>query len=115
MWLFTSRGFYSVVTTRDSGDYMVRGRVRSDVEALLPAIEPFGRNRQVIETSSSDYRYRIVVDTDEWLRVAEVLAAEVDYPNFKDRIAQCNPARARTYHRIWEIHYAELAAEDSAK
>jgi len=114
MWLFTSRGFYSVVTTNSGGDYVVRGRVRSDVEALLPAVEPFGRDRQVIETSSSDYRYRLVIDTDEWLRIAEVLAAEVDYANFKSRIARSNPTRAKTYHRIWDIHFAELAAEDSS-
>lgn len=92
---------------------MIRGRVRADLEALLPILEPFARDRRVIVTEDSDYRYRLVVDTDEWLRVAEVLAAEVDYVNFKDRVHRFNPRRARTYHRVWDIHFAELTAEDS--
>ena len=113
MWLFTSKGFYSVVTTDSGGDYMVRGRVRGDLEALLPIIEPFGRQRTVIETPHADYRYRLVVDTDEWLRISEVLSAEVDYVNFKDRIHLHNSDRARTYGRVWFILHEDLVAEDA--
>jgi len=113
MWLFTSKGFYSVVTTDRGGDYMVRGRVRADLEALLPIIEPFGRKREVLETASADYRYRLVVDTDEWLRISEVLSAEVDYTNFKDRVSRRNAQRAKTYGRVWFILHEELVAEDA--
>ena len=113
IWLFTEKGFYSVVTTDLGGDYMIRGRVLADLEALLPILEPFGRSRSVIVSESADYRYRLVVDTDEWLRIAEVLAAELDYTNFKNRIAARNPRRASAYHRIWDIHFAELSAEDA--
>lgn len=113
MWLFTSKGFYSVVTTDRGGEYMVRSRVKVDLEALLPIIEPFGRGRVVLETPDADYRYRLVVDTDEWLRIAEVLSAEINYDNFKDRVGRHNPQRARTYGRVWFILNEELVAEDS--
>ena len=43
MWLFTAKGFYSVVTTDRGGDYMVRGRVKADLDALLPIIEEMRR------------------------------------------------------------------------
>ena len=112
MWMFTGRGFYSVVAPDTGGDLMIRGRVRGDLESRLPILEPFARSRRVIETPRADYRYRLVVDTDEWLRVAEVLAAEVDYPNFKAKVASSNPARAATYGRVWHIHHDELERED---
>ena len=113
MWLFTAKGFYSVVTTDRGGDYMVRGRVKADLDALLPIIEPFGRARKVLETANADYRYRLVVDTDEWLRISEVLSAEVDYVNFKARVHRSNSERARTYGRVWFILNQELVAEDA--
>ena len=108
MWLFTARGFYSVVTTDGEGDYMVRGRVRADLEELLPIVEPFGRGRVVIETEDPAYRFRLLVDTDEWLRIAEVLSADVDYPKFKDRIHRLDARRAETYGRVWFILHEEL-------
>ena len=112
MWLFTDKGFYSVVTTDDGGDFMIRGRVRRDLEALLPLLEPFSRGREVLESRQADYRYRLVVDADEWVAVAAELAAGIDYANFKSRIAEIDPARADAYHEIWEVHYSRLPLED---
>jgi hypothetical protein len=102
MWLLTTRGFCSVVqdTTDPSGDtLLVRGRVREDLEALaaLAAGDP-----EVLETPGHDYRFRLRLSREGFAGLAADLAREVDYPNFKDAVAERQgAARARRYGEVW--------------
>lgn len=101
MWLFTSIGFYSVVA-HDShpGTVLIRARTREDLERLqrrhLPDIE-------ILENAGTDYRFRALVARSEWEHAAERLAADIDYANFKDAVAQRQGhERAELYLRIWD-------------
>ena len=101
MWLVTTRGFYSVVddtTDPDGQTLLIRARVRGDLEALgdlLPGIE-------VRETPDHDYRYRTTATRSAFAEVASKLAAEIDYPNFKNAVASRQGSeRAHLYSDVW--------------
>lgn len=102
MWLFTTSGFFSVVAHRgDRHTVLVRARAEEDLENLrsqhLPGID-------IVENDGSDYRWRAYVPRADWERVAARLAAEVDYPNFKDAVAERQGhERAERYMRIWSV------------
>lgn len=99
MWLITTRGFYSVVADRHhDGRLLVRARVREDLEALGDLIPRL----RVEETPERDYRFRISVRRDVWTSAAAALAEEIDYPNFKNAVAERQgPGRAHVYSDVW--------------
>jgi hypothetical protein len=80
MWVFTNRGFLSVVQDRDDSDTLiVRSRFPGQIEALFP-------EAVVSKTPGRDYLYRALLPRAE---VAEVMRREVeaiDYDNFKNYI-----------------------------
>lgn len=99
MWLITNQGFYSVVEHRDApGKVIVRARVEQDLLALraqIPSLEP-------VENAGTDYPWRTVVNKEEWVAAVALLAAAIDYPNFKESVAERQgPGRAALYLRIW--------------
>lgn len=104
MWLFTSLGFFSVVAHRDQPDtLLIRARAREDLEALRNRYLP---DLALHENAGSDYRWRGFVARDEWEHVAARLAADIDYPNFKDVVAdRQGSTRAALYHDIWATMY----------
>ncbi len=76
---------------------------RADLEALrdrhLPGLELY-------ENAGSDYRWRAFVAREHWERTAAALAAEIDYPNFKDAVAERQGhERAELYHDVWAVMY----------
>lgn len=99
MWLLTPRGFFSVVAdTTDAERVLVRARVCADLEALRPLLPGL----EISETATRDYRFRARVERDTWTRAAAALAAEIDYPNFKDAVAERQGyERASVYARVW--------------
>lgn len=100
MWLFTTRGFYSVVqkNTDPDGLLTVRARVKADLDRLkdlLPDAKPY-------EQGYSDYPWRIKVSREDWTRAVVALTAEVDYHNFKDEVKVKQGAkRASVYSGVW--------------
>jgi len=104
MWLFTSRGFVSVVQDRDNNDnLLVRARVRDHLQALLP-------QAIVTETLDSDYRYRVNVKKKI---VAKLFADQVDaicYPNFKDSIV--DPDYHSACLKVWGVMNGLQAGSD---
>src|SRR4051794_41146685 len=99
MWLMTPRGFYSVVAHRDDADVvLVRARDRGDLESLAE-LSP---GLAVAHTPERDYAWRVLMDRAEWARVVGRLAAEIDYPNFKSKVAAAQGhERASVYSRVW--------------
>jgi hypothetical protein len=93
MWTITVDGFYSVTAfderrggpRADAAELVVvRGRVREDLERLsrlIPHVEILG-------TPRSDYPFRIICRRDEWSRYLAASVDEIDYVNFKDRVAK---------------------------
>lgn len=99
MWLMTTQGFYSVVADRDSRDgVLIRARTQEDIEALrrqIPDLEPF-------EGAGTDYRWRAYASKAEWVAAAALLASAIDYPNFKNAVAERQgKGRASLYAKVW--------------
>jgi hypothetical protein len=126
MWIFSLRGFYSVVRARGGAwNVQVRARVREDLEAL-PQHLWTGRIRA---TPEADYPFRVVMSTRRWSTIVSYLADEsAGYTNFKDAVARQDAKRAKLYEKLWselrelegpdgwaERHAASLLREPSAK
>lgn len=99
MWLLTPRGFYSVVANNDDPEtVLVRARVRGDLEELADLVGGL----EILETPERDYRWRAVVSRTAWSGALVLLAAEIDYPNFKSEVAlRQGHERAGVYHEVW--------------
>ncbi len=131
MWLFTQYGFYSVVVQSagksaahdddndDDENYLVRSRVRNDLE-ILKALAHL--DNEILENAGTDYRYRMILNAEDWSRALGSLGASIDYSNFKNRIGELpdQGGKSAAYHQIWttllavkEPSPAEIAAEEN--
>ena len=82
MWIFTSKGFLSIVEfPGEEGMLWVRARFPGHIEAAFP-------QAAVRETPESDYRYRAMVDRDAAARWLSREVQEVRYGNFKQSIGE---------------------------
>lgn len=96
MWLFTTKGFISVVEDMEHpGNLLVRGRFKGDIPKIFPGVkEQYTRNR--------DYRYRASLSREKVAtRIAELLI-DIDYPNFKDA---CPDDRHTIHSQVWATMY----------
>lgn len=102
MWLYTTRGFFSIVRNSENmGEVLVRARLRGDLEnlrSIWPTLTP------TRETNRRDYRFRATIDVRELPLLLSKLASELTYTNFKDAVAakQGYP-RADLYHDVWHV------------
>lgn len=108
MWVITKIGFFSLTNHRDQPEnMMVRGRVRSDMERLVAMLPKQHVHSDIIDTSDSDYRYRIIADRRAVGDLIGNLAAEMDYIGFKDNIKETSgETRADIYFGVWEDLHA---------
>jgi hypothetical protein len=99
MWLFTPKGFYSVVVHRDDPNrLLVRARTREDLEALREQIPDL----ELVEDEHADYHWRTIVDRMQWFGALVRIAEDIDYDNFKDAVRrEQGPERAALYGRVW--------------
>ncbi len=102
MWLLTSIGFFSVVVDNDHSErLMVRARRREDLEVLC------GRHlhgTRIIEGVGTDYPFRVFAPRQDVERALAALVADLDYPNFKDAVAERQGvARAHIYSKVWSM------------
>jgi len=113
MWLFTQYGFYSVVCARDlagnpthidSDTFMVRARCRQHLESLKERFSQLAAS-EITDTSNTDYRFRIVVAKTVWADVAQEMAAEIDYSNFKERAERRShdDRYVDALHAVWGV------------
>jgi hypothetical protein len=103
MWLFTTHGLLSVVKRKRSDQFQVRARVRKTLEQIAQLL--YREDVEIIETSDSDYRYRVLLSFDEWLKLIQELAGEVDYSNFKHEVAALHGEDSAYYSlccAVWE-------------
>ena len=83
MWLFTETGFISAVQHRNKpGHMMVRAR---DKKSLVPLSRL--ANSEITNTPTADYPYRTVVSDSDLTAFMKVSVANLDYDNFKSRVA----------------------------
>ncbi|MGJ8653054.1 MAG: hypothetical protein ACSHX8_07255 [Opitutaceae bacterium] len=110
MWLATKHGFYSIIQ-KELGTYYVRARIRQDLENLL---ETVGLESEINAWPTADYRYRIIIGSEELLRVVVAFTATLDYSNFKSCVAKQPNQRNKlgAYHEIWATMAALQFAEN---
>lgn len=105
MWLFTQRGFYSIVEDRQKpGNLLVRSRHWGDLANFLPLVSVKGEPRwQIVRTPDADYPYRLSLPRDLVKHAVMQLAGEIDYGNFKDQIHATpdQSGKNRVYMKIW--------------
>lgn len=108
MWIITPRGFYSAVAKPDDGEEFVTVRARSehDIRNLSDLIDA-----EPSRDEGTDYRWRIRCPKSEWASALSAMAGEIDYDNFKNRIARDDPARADLLERVWHVLY-EIQRQD---
>jgi len=86
MWIFTSRGFLSVVQKEnDPATLVVRSRFPGHIQFLFA-------DARVLVTPNRDYLYRAEVPRSQVIEVLHREAEAIDYDNFKDSV------REGTYH-----------------
>lgn len=100
MWLYTAIGFFSIVQKNGDEELSVLARVRADLERLKHLYIP--SMSAISETVDTDYRFRGRVSHAAFADAAYHIALGIDYPNFKDAIAErSGTARANVYANVW--------------
>ncbi len=105
MWIFTPKGFYSIVQKQPGDLLTVRARSLSDILNFCDdcAIDP----HEIDKTSGTDYAFRVCVPRPVFAEWLTNQAESINYANFKDRVHQTlGNSRASIYLRVW----AELRA-----
>lgn len=117
MWLFTKHGFFSAVCARqgtgkhgqsvDLDRIMVRARIRGHLETLIKRFPDLLAECEILETSSTDYAFRLFVSKKAWTHVVAGLAEETDYDNFKSEVARHQGRSGKAYehslHEVWSV------------
>jgi hypothetical protein len=101
MWLFTTDGFYSIVTAGEfDEEVQVRARAGADLDRL--------RERWLPELGESvtiphrDYPWRAFADRRSLADCLSRIALALDYDNFKDAVAEHQShERAHVYRGVW--------------
>ena len=120
MWLFTKYGFYSAVCARvgdgrqgqpvDADRIMVRARLRSHLEALKARFGDVLGDCNIKEYMGTDYAFRMFVGKKAWSDTVKALADEIDYDNFKSKVAAHQGDRGSAYeralHEVWSVMYS---------
>ncbi len=80
MWLFTQKGFLSIVRHSDKPNILiVRSRFQGHIQRVFP-------KAIVTEDTGTDYQYRAQINLKEVSRVIARLVSQIDYPNFKNSL-----------------------------
>ena len=101
MWIASVSGWFSVVKHRELADtFMVRGRVKGDLENLRSLA---GIEQEVVATPHADYPFRLIVSGAQVQDVLARLGEGISYPNFKGKIGKLPGQRAKlgAYHEVW--------------
>jgi len=98
MWVFTTKGFLSIVQHNSMPDhFQVKSRVIDPLVALWP-------DHEVEFIDWADYRFRITIPKAEVTPVLTEQIGEVDYTSFKN---ECETDEDYHYAltRVWSIMY----------
>ena len=84
MWIFTKKGFVSIVEDRnDPNCLLVRSRIKGDLERIFK--NALGSvHAEVSETPDADYRFRVFLPRDLVASTIREEAQDIDYDNFKN-------------------------------
>lgn len=110
MWVFTTKGFFSIVEhKKDPNRVVIRARIRKDIESIKMLFEKLGLEvSDVVENVSFDYRYRVFASRPDWASAMTKLITDVGYKNFKNAVYEADSLEIRdkrheAYLDIWVI------------
>jgi len=117
MWIFTKHGFFSAVCACqgdgnhgqpiDKDRIMVRARVRGHLVAIKKQFPDLLADCEIKEFAGTDYAFRIFVDKSVWSQVLVGLNEEMDYDNFKSKVARHQGSEGAAYehslHEVWSV------------
>ena len=114
MWIFTLDGFYSAVQDKSDKDLIwVRSRVKEDLTRLIDTYEV--NASEIYEDAGTDYKFRICVWREEWVRVVADCVNDIDYNNFKGAcLEELGKDRARVLGEVW-LSMMKLQINDAQK
>jgi hypothetical protein len=104
MWVFTKKGFFSVVHDDfcRPGELVVRARHRADLVRLIAAMGGNERDTPIKELRGADYRFRIYVTNLAWAEYLVNEAVAIDYDNVKSAIVGSGDIkRHNAYMQVW--------------
>jgi hypothetical protein len=97
MWIFTNRGFISMVEDREKVTHLlIRARLQGHIESLFPGAD-------VSLTQNADYRYRASIPKADAAQVMAALVTAIDYDNFKNTVEE--PRYHRACFGVWNLMY----------
>lgn len=80
MWIFTSRGFVSLVKSENSPELLlVRSRFEGHIEGLFPTA-------QVSAAHAADYPFRALLPKSVVIQKLHEIIADIDYGNFNESV-----------------------------
>lgn len=95
MWLFTSKGFLSVVNHReDSEVFIVRARQYNHLAEYVST-------KHIWEDPNADYRYRALITYDELVALMMAAVNDLTYDNFKNSIPAHDHRYKAAASRVW--------------
>lgn len=124
MWLFTTKGFFSVVIdTQTPGNLLVRARSQQEIERFIEVLswETGGKVRLCARsTPQADYPWRVSVMRHHFHHVMGRLIDNLNYPNFKAAVSalrQVGPGvmTQPALHEVWELVRAHEPSEARSK
>ena len=121
MWIITTRGFLSVVQNADAKTpheaLLVRARVREDLDRFADFVARHGDRPAVTATPRFDYGYRLTTSRQIFAAYLAECVGALDYPNFKNEVADADPERAHIYTRVWGVlrDLCKIGLKDESK
>ena len=115
MWIFTNKGFLSIVEDKDDpGRLLVRARYEGDIE------RHFGGETEVIELEDSDYRFRAFLPREEVRAVIDRELSSLDYGNFKnsfdrDNVSLSREVREERHAALFQVWSAMVESQGAAR
>lgn len=105
MWVFTTKGFYSIVADKnDPNRLLVRSRIEGDIEKQWPRAD-------VDHTPDSDYAYRTFLPRKVVAQTLAEIVSGIKYTNFKASIED-KRRREDYYSAVWNV-MATLQADNA--
>jgi hypothetical protein len=122
MLLFTKYGFLSAVCARKGTGapwepvaperIAIRFRTRQQLENVQRRFPDLLGGVPVWDDPHADYRYRLFVPKDVWVKLATALAQEIDYDRAKPAVIDF-PGRDEYQHKLLEVWRVMLDSQEN--
>lgn len=120
MWIMTKYGFFSIVSawtdqtdqTPHPDNLMIRARKKDHLENLLDNYSAL-TDCEILETASTDYKYRIITDKNIASSVLNDLVNSIDYINFKDECHRARPEDQEYETFLHQVWYSGVQMDNS--